>query len=166
MDLKLQDKGAAEETWSSKLDAADVLKTVEESGLKWDKRCISVIEQTPPGAIIDFKISFRDPDPHWTSNGGRIVKIGDAAHAFIPNSTQGATQAMEDGQSLAACLKLATKNNIPMATRVHTKLRCVLPIQNAFHLLSRLITVLKLRAHFMCTEEWFQESRQMGHQRL
>lgn len=52
-----------------------------------------------------------------------MVKIGDAAHAFIPNSTNGATQAMEDGISLAACLRLSGKNNIALATRVHTKLR-------------------------------------------
>ena len=70
-------------------------------------------------------MTFRDPDPVWASPGGRIVKIGDAAHAFIPHSTTGATQAMEDGLSLAACLRMACKDKIPLATSVHTKLRWV-----------------------------------------
>lgn len=86
---------------------------------------LAVIKKTPPNTVIDYKITWRDPDPVWTSKSGHVVKIGDAAHAFIPNSTNGATQAMEDGISLAACLKLAGKPNIALATRIHTKLRYV-----------------------------------------
>ena len=83
----------------------------------------AVIKLTPPNTVVDYKITWEDPDPVWTSQSGRILQIGDAAHPFIPNSTSGATQAMEDGLSLAACLRLGGKANVGLATKVHTKLR-------------------------------------------
>jgi 2-polyprenyl-6-methoxyphenol hydroxylase-like FAD-dependent oxidoreductase len=43
------------------------------------------------------------PDlPHWGERG--IVLIGDAAHAMDPTTGQGASQALEDGQTLALLL--------------------------------------------------------------
>jgi 2-polyprenyl-6-methoxyphenol hydroxylase-like FAD-dependent oxidoreductase len=40
--------------------------------------------------------------PHWSA--GRVLLMGDAAHAVAPHSGQGASLAMEDGVVLAACL--------------------------------------------------------------
>lgn len=42
--------------------------------------------------------------PGWTSDRGRVVLIGDAAHAMPPTSGQGANQAFEDGWTLARVL--------------------------------------------------------------
>ena len=45
--------------------------------------------------------------PHlsrWWSEKGRVVLIGDAAHAMPPTTGQGANQAFEDGYSLAMLL--------------------------------------------------------------
>ena len=120
-----QDNGQAQETWSTRLSASDALKCLDDTGLKWDGRIAAVIARTPPKTVVDYKIIWRDPDPIWTSPNGRVVKIGDAAHAFIPNSTYGATAAMEDGISLAACLRLAGKGNVSLATKAHTRLRYV-----------------------------------------
>ena len=83
------------------------------------------MRQTPPKSVVDYKIMWRNPNTKWTSDGGLIVQVGDSAHSFLPTSANGATQAMEDGISLAACLKLVGKNNIALATRVHTQLRSV-----------------------------------------
>ncbi|KAK5062912.1 hypothetical protein LTR84_004988 [Exophiala bonariae] len=110
--LTHKDEGNAEENWSTRLSASDALETLQKTGLTWDPKVSAVIGKTPPHTIVDYRITWRDPDPIWTSPGGLIVKIGDAAHAFIPNSSNGATQAMEDGLSLAACLRLAGKDNI------------------------------------------------------
>jgi 2-polyprenyl-6-methoxyphenol hydroxylase-like FAD-dependent oxidoreductase len=133
----VQDKGQAEETWSTRLSASDALRSLEETGLEWDEKALAVIKLTPPNTVVDYKITWRDPDPVWTSQGGRIIKIGDAAHSFIPNSTSGATQAMEDGLSLAACLRLASKPNVALATKIHTKLRwAALAISNHLSLTS------------------------------
>lgn len=118
-----QDDGSAKETWSTQLSTPEVLAALERTNLEWDKRCLAVINKTPANTIVDYRITWRDPDPIWVSPGAYVLKLGDAAHAFIPNSTAGATQAMEDGQSIAACLRLAGKDNVPLATRVHTKLR-------------------------------------------
>ncbi|KAM3481235.1 hypothetical protein MY8738_004587 [Beauveria namnaoensis] len=41
----------------------------------------------------------------WRSKNGRIVLLGDAAHAMIPHAAQGLSQGIEDGVSLARMLR-------------------------------------------------------------
>ena len=66
---------------------------------------------------------FRDPLPTWVSKKGRIVLAGDSAHPFLPTSAQGATQSMEDGVTLAVCLKRAGRTSVPDATRAYEAMR-------------------------------------------
>jgi 2-polyprenyl-6-methoxyphenol hydroxylase-like FAD-dependent oxidoreductase len=73
---------------------------------------------------------WRDPQPQWVSPRGRVVQMGDAAHPFLPTSGAGATMAMEDAWSLASCLQITRKNNVPLATKVHNRLRYVYGCQN------------------------------------
>jgi len=89
----------------------------------WDPAFLAVIAQTPAQGVVDYQLKWRDPNPKWASDGGLILQLGDSAHSFLPTSANGATQAMEDGISIAACLRLAGKNNISLATRIHTALR-------------------------------------------
>jgi 2-polyprenyl-6-methoxyphenol hydroxylase-like FAD-dependent oxidoreductase len=42
---------------------------------------------------------------HWTSDAGRVVIIGDAAHAIPPTGGQGAAMAFEDAETLAYTLR-------------------------------------------------------------
>jgi 2-polyprenyl-6-methoxyphenol hydroxylase-like FAD-dependent oxidoreductase len=49
--------------------------------------------------------------------------IGDAAHPFLPTSIQGASQSIEDGVVLASCLELAGKQKVPLAVKIHEKIR-------------------------------------------
>ena len=49
--------------------------------------------------------------------------MGDAAHPFIPTSTQGASQAVEDGATLALCLAKAGKGNVPLALHSFFQMR-------------------------------------------
>lgn len=44
------------------------------------------------------------PLPRWFSESGRIVLIGDGAHALPPSSAQGVNQALEDAHSLGILL--------------------------------------------------------------
>jgi 2-polyprenyl-6-methoxyphenol hydroxylase-like FAD-dependent oxidoreductase len=83
---------------------------------------LQLIKQTHKNTTVDWKLMWRDPKPAWTSPSLRIIQLGDAAHTFLPTSANGATQAMEDGISLASCLELAGKDNIPLALRVHNHL--------------------------------------------
>ena len=66
---------------------------------------------------------WRNPQLNWTSPAGRVIQLGDAAHTFLRTTGNGGTQAIEDAVSLAACLDIAGKDNIPSAVRVHNLLR-------------------------------------------
>jgi 2-polyprenyl-6-methoxyphenol hydroxylase-like FAD-dependent oxidoreductase len=49
--------------------------------------------------------------------------LGDAAHPFLPTSAQGATQALEDGVTLAILLRKAGKGNVRGALRAYQDIR-------------------------------------------
>ncbi|KAL2263913.1 hypothetical protein VTK26DRAFT_4473 [Humicola hyalothermophila] len=82
-----------------------------------------LVKATPPGRLIDHKLVYRDPLPTFISPRARIALIGDAAHPFLPTSIQGASQSIEDGVVLAACLEMSGKEGIPRALRAFEKLR-------------------------------------------
>ena len=62
--------------------------------------------------------------PRWVSQSGKVVLIGDAAHAMLPYLAQGAAQAVEDGATLAEELDhcVSTKD-IPLALQRYQKKR-------------------------------------------
>ncbi|KAJ6126698.1 hypothetical protein N7523_002310 [Penicillium sp. IBT 18751x] len=120
--MGFQSKGNATESWSALVDPETVLKTTA-SIPGWADVADRVIKATPKERLHDFKLMWREPQPRWTSPGGRVVQIGDAAHTFLPSSGNGGTQGIEDAISLAVCLHIAGKDNVPWATRVHNTLR-------------------------------------------
>lgn len=89
----------------------------------WDPALMALVRTTPRGGVNDHRMMWRDPQPVQTSPLGRVAQIGDACHTFLPTSANGAVQAMEDGASLAACLRLGGKDRITLSTRVHALLR-------------------------------------------
>lgn len=115
--LTHRDEHDIDESWSfpGKLD--EVLKVLD----GWDPTCTAIVEKTP--AVVDWKLVYRDPLPTWVSKGRRVLLLGDSAHPFLPTSAQGATQAMEDGATLAVCLRRAGKDNIQAATKTHEEIR-------------------------------------------
>ena len=113
---------SATEAWSADCPASDALPFVPESA-GWPAYVRGLIKQTPDNRCVNWSLMWRSPQPQWTSPKGRVVQIGDACHPFIPTSGSGAVMAMEDGYSLAACLQLGGKERIPLAVRVHNKLR-------------------------------------------
>jgi len=62
-----------------------------------------LIEATPAENIIRSDIHDLQPISKWWS--GRVVLVGDAAHATTPNLGQGGCQAVEDAWVIAKCLK-------------------------------------------------------------
>jgi len=85
--------------------------------------CKRIVSKTPEEVLVDWKLVYRDPLPTWVSENGRICLLGDAAHPFLPTSAQGATQALEDGVTLAITLRKAGKENVPAALRAYQDIR-------------------------------------------
>ena len=85
------------ESWTSEGSVADL--ATEFAG--WDARVGQLIQSatdTKRWALYD-----RPPLARWSH--GRATLLGDAAHAMLPFFGQGAAQAIEDAQVLAACLR-------------------------------------------------------------
>ncbi|KAM7213773.1 6-hydroxynicotinate 3-monooxygenase [Rhypophila decipiens] len=115
--LTHKDEHDIDESWSFPGKVEDVFKVLE----GWDPVCRAIVEKTP--SLVDWKLVYRDPLPTWVSKHARILLLGDAAHPFLPTSAQGATQAMEDGVTIAVCLKKAGKANVQAAVRAHQEIR-------------------------------------------
>ena len=113
----------AEELWSADCPASNALPFLSESN-GWPPYLRALVEQTPDNRCVDWKLMWRNPQPKWSSPLHRVLQLGDSAHAFLPTSGSGAVQAIEDGFSLAACLSLSGKADVPLGVRVHNKLRC------------------------------------------
>ncbi|KAJ5808088.1 hypothetical protein N7474_009357 [Penicillium riverlandense] len=61
----------------------------------------------------------------WRSASGRIVLLGDAAHAMLPHAAQGLSQGIEDALSLARMLRWTAKSgfDVPAVTKAWVNLR-------------------------------------------
>jgi len=115
--LTHKDTEDIKESWFQPGDMNAVRKIV----VDLDPRIKAAVETTKE--CLDWKICYRDPIPSWVSKSHKIALLGDCCHPHLPTSAQGASQATESAAVLALCLKLAGKDNIPLATRVYEKLR-------------------------------------------
>jgi len=79
----------------------------------------AVLAATPAESVIHNDIS--DIAPLKRLAFGRILLLGDAAHAATPNLGQGAGQAVEDAVALMHCVRTAA--SIPEAFQAYEKLR-------------------------------------------
>ncbi|KAK4506824.1 hypothetical protein PRZ48_000557 [Zasmidium cellare] len=115
------------ENWNNKIPASEVLDQMDEGvgPNPWAPIFKSLVKCTPPDTIVNFELLWRDPQPSWTSPAARVIQIGDAAHSYLPASSNGATQAIEDAVSLASCLQLGGREKIPEAVRSHIRFRFI-----------------------------------------
>lgn len=63
---------------------------------------LAILRLAPEGEIGLWQLRDIDPLPTWTK--GRVILVGDAAHAMLPTQGQGASQAIEDAEALQAFL--------------------------------------------------------------
>ncbi|CAJ2506738.1 Uu.00g079240.m01.CDS01 [Anthostomella pinea] len=119
--------GSEEENWNHTVEADEVLTNMDKGvgPTPWAPMFKELIKLTPPKTIINFELFWRNPQPSWASPCGRVVEIGDAAHSFLPASGNGATQAIEDAVSLASCLQIGGKENVPLSVRTHVRFRFI-----------------------------------------
>ncbi|KAK0615327.1 hypothetical protein B0T17DRAFT_657520 [Bombardia bombarda] len=119
--------GSEKESWNHTIDADEVLANMDKGvgPSPWSSKYKDLIKLTPPNTIVNFELFWRNPQPKWASPGARVVNIGDAAHSFLPASGNGATQAIEDAVSLASCLQIGGRDNIPQSVRAHVRIRFI-----------------------------------------
>ena len=86
----------------------------------WPGLVDTLITETSPSSINKIYVHDHDPINKWHRNN--LIIIGDAAHASLPTSGQGACQALEDAWHLANCLS-KNSNNLNGAFSQFTKLR-------------------------------------------
>jgi len=69
----------------------------------WPQAVQTMIAHTPVQQMNKIYLHDHDPVPTWHRH--KLLMIGDAAHAPLPTSGQGACQALEDAWQLADCLR-------------------------------------------------------------
>lgn len=87
------------ESWTSICDRKDV----EEDFAGFDKSAQEVISLMPDQPS-KWKLNDRQPLDRWHYMDGKVILVGDAAHAMLPHLGAGAGQAMEDGWLLGRAL--------------------------------------------------------------
>lgn len=85
----------------------------------WDRRVTALLSKVESC----FWWGLYDRQPLSRSSKGRLVLLGDAAHAMLPHLGQGANQAIEDGFALAVLLEGRTPSEVPAVLRQHEALR-------------------------------------------
>ncbi|KAF9631124.1 hypothetical protein BFW01_g1986 [Lasiodiplodia theobromae] len=114
-----KDEGSSDDVFKQVVSASSASKYVE----TWAPFYKEIINATPPGKLLLWRLKWRDPQGTYVSPKGRVVQIGDAAHSFLPTSGAGAGMAIEDAGCLASCLQLSGKSNVPLALKVHNLFR-------------------------------------------
>lgn len=69
----------------------------------WDPRLQDMFRAMDDASLMKWALYDRAALPTWRK--GRVVLLGDAAHAMLPFMAQGAAQAIEDGVTLARSLE-------------------------------------------------------------
>jgi len=86
---------------------------------------ISLVERTDPDSILvnrSLEASVQEGDS-FVSNDGRVVLVGDAAHAMNPAYGQSGSFAFEDAATLAMLLKEGSGNDLPRALTEYSEKR-------------------------------------------
>jgi salicylate hydroxylase len=84
----------------------------------WDL-ALHILEATDPALILERRVLDLPVLTKWTN--GRVVVLGDAAHAVTPALGQGANMAFEDGLELA--IQLSSASDLSSALRTYEERR-------------------------------------------
>ena len=95
---------------------------------RFGRIAVEMIEATRDENIIRSDIFDLKPIPQW--HNGRVVLLGDAAHATTPNLGQGGCQAVEDAFVLSRCLNKQGNISDAFAQYQHLRYRKALSVVN------------------------------------
>jgi 2-polyprenyl-6-methoxyphenol hydroxylase-like FAD-dependent oxidoreductase len=85
----------------------------------WHEPIAAVAEAADEDGILRNDVYYLEPLPRWSE--GRVLLVGDAAHATTPGVGQGAAQAIEDAVVLAD--RLARSGDLATALAEHQAIR-------------------------------------------
>lgn len=103
------------ESWSAPGEVEELIASFD----GWDFQIAQLLETVE--TCYWWGLYDRRPLASWTS--GRLVLLGDAAHAMLPHLGQGANQAIEDGVALAVFLEGRDPDEIPTILQQYEKFR-------------------------------------------
>jgi salicylate hydroxylase len=103
------------ETWNEPCAVADALAPFA----GWHAAVTEMVGAVPEGS----RWGLHDYAPLERWSAGRVVLIGDAAHAMLPHQGQGANQTIEDAIALADLLATASAADVPAALGRYEALR-------------------------------------------
>jgi 2-polyprenyl-6-methoxyphenol hydroxylase-like FAD-dependent oxidoreductase len=103
------------ESWSAPGDVGELVASFD----GWDSQIARLLETVE--TCYWWGLYDRRPLASWTS--GRLVLLGDAAHAMLPHLGQGANQAIEDGVALAVLVEGRDPDEIPTMLQQYEKFR-------------------------------------------
>ena len=90
-------------SWNREVDVAQVAAHFSD----WDYGWLDIGDLIASSdAAYEFPMVDRDPVDRWSF--GRVTLLGDAAHAMRPNGSNGSSQAILDGEALAAALPVGS----------------------------------------------------------
>jgi salicylate hydroxylase len=105
---------------SRKGDITQILQNVD----AYEPRVKEFVKLIKPENCMLWKVAQLPDLSSWVSSTGRIVVLGDAAHAMSPHLGQGAAMSIEDGGVLSECLsRCSSISDIPMAVRVYERIQ-------------------------------------------
>jgi salicylate hydroxylase len=108
-------KNATTESWSAIGDRDELASSFD----GWDPRVVRLLEAVE--SCFWWGLYDRMPLASWTK--GRLLLLGDAAHAMLPHLGQGANQAIEDGVALSVLLEGRDPADVPVIVPQYEKLR-------------------------------------------
>lgn len=112
--------GAVTANSIQKKNPKEYRQELEQIFSEWPGVIPKLIAETPETQINKIYVHDHDPIDKWHKNN--VVLIGDAAHAALPTSGQGACQALEDSWHLAECVAEA-RGNLEQALPKFTQIR-------------------------------------------
>lgn len=114
-DERMNEDPDCAQSWVTEGDKDKMLETFKEFPT-WSRDMLSSAESIGLWQLHDI-------DPLKTWHRGRVIVIGDAAHAMLPTQGQGASQAIEDAEALGALF--AGVDGRPSDEEVNERLRAV-----------------------------------------
>lgn len=88
----------------------------------WNVHVRKLINCVPEGEVLEWKLCDHAPLKTWAE--GKVALMGDAAHPMLPYVAPGASQAVEAGAVLCACLAMIeSKEQINIALKIYELVR-------------------------------------------